>query len=182
MADETISEKCETLYNKLNTFVASVISRDVTPKISNLNTEVWGSDTQTGNSRIDTLNTNFNNLDSSITTIESDINNVESDVSNLQTSVNSLNTSITNLVKVQYVSLNFGSINSGANGTKTATVTACPSGYNTMIVPKTTSWCIVYSSSVSGTTLSVSVSNSSSISHTCSCGVYVIYYPSTWNI
>ena len=62
MADETISEQCETLYNKLNTFVASVISRDVTPKISNLNTEVWGSDTQTGNSRIDTLNTNFNNL------------------------------------------------------------------------------------------------------------------------
>lgn len=96
MADETISEKCETLYNKLNTFVTSVISRDVTPKISNLNTEVWGSDTQTGNSRIDTLNTNFNNLDSSITTMESDINNVESDVSNLQTSVNSLNTSITN--------------------------------------------------------------------------------------
>ena len=97
MADETISEKCETLYNKLNSFVTSVISRDVTPKISNLNTEVWGSDTQTGNSRIDTLNTNFNNLDSSITTMESDINNVESDVSNLQTSVNSLNTSITNL-------------------------------------------------------------------------------------
>ncbi len=97
MADETISEKCETLYNKLNSFVTSVISRDVTPKISNLNTEVWGSDTQTGNSRIDTLNTNFNNLDSSITSMESDINNVESDVSNLQTSVNSLNTSIANL-------------------------------------------------------------------------------------
>ena len=98
MADETISEKCETLYNKLNTFVTSVISRDVTPKISNLNTEVWGSDTQTGNSRIDTLNTNFNNLDSSITSMESDINNVESDVSNLQTSVNSLSTSITNIM------------------------------------------------------------------------------------
>lgn len=45
MADETIFEKCETLYNKLNSFVTSVISRDVTPKISNLNTEVWGSDT-----------------------------------------------------------------------------------------------------------------------------------------
>ena len=97
MTNGTISEKCETLYNKLNTFVTSVINRDVTPKISNLNTEVWGSDTQTGNSRIDTLNTNFNNLDSSITSMESDINNVESDVSNLQTSVNSLNTSITNL-------------------------------------------------------------------------------------
>lgn len=97
MANETISEKCETLYNKLNAFVTSVISRDVTPKISNLNTEVWGSDTQTGSSRIDTLNTNFNNLDGSITSMESDINNVESDVSNLQTSVNSLSTSIANL-------------------------------------------------------------------------------------
>ena len=76
MTNETISEKCETLYNKLNAFVTSVISRDVTPKISNLNTEVWGSDTQTGNSRINTI---------------------ESDVSNLQTSVNSLSDSITNL-------------------------------------------------------------------------------------
>ena len=55
--------------------------------------------------------------------------------------VSSLSTSITNLVQVQYVTLNFGSINSGANSTKTATVTACPSGYTTMIVPKITSWC-----------------------------------------
>ena len=106
MADETISEKCETLYNKLNTFVTSVISRDVTPKISNLNTEVWGSDTQTGNSRIDTLNTNFNNLDGSITSMESDINNVESDVSNLQTSVTSLNTSVTNIGTFEKVAEN----------------------------------------------------------------------------
>ena len=108
MANETISEKCETLYNKLNAFVTSVISRDVTPKISNLNTEVWGSDTQTGSSRIDTLNTNFNNLDGSITSMESDINNVESDVSNLQTSVNSLDTSITNI-------MGFTLVHSGAN-------------------------------------------------------------------
>ena len=106
MANETISEKCETLYNKLNSFVTSVINRDVTPKISNLNTEVWGSDTQTGNSRIDTLNTNFNNLDSSITTMESDINNVESDVSNLQTSVNSLSDSITNNTQLHQTKIN----------------------------------------------------------------------------
>ena len=94
----------------------------------------------------------------------------------------SLSDSIANLIKVQYVSLNFGSINSGANGTKTATVTACPSGYNTMIVPKITGYCSVYSSSVSGTTLSVSVTNITTISHTCSAGVYVIYYPSSWDI
>lgn len=112
--EQTISEKCETLYNKLNTFVASVISKDVTPKLSNLNTEVWGSDTQTGNSRIDTLNTNFNNLDSSITTMESDINNVKSDVSNLQTNVDSLNTSITNMTDTIYP---IGSIYMSVNNT-----------------------------------------------------------------
>lgn len=106
MTNETISEKCETLYNKLNAFVTSVISRDVTPKISNLNTEVWGSDTQTGNSRIDTLNTNFNNLDGSITSMESDINNVKSDVSNLQTSVNSLSDIITNIGSFEKVAGN----------------------------------------------------------------------------
>lgn len=36
MTDKTISEKCETLYNKLNSFVTSVINRDVTPQINNL--------------------------------------------------------------------------------------------------------------------------------------------------
>ena len=114
MTNETISEKCETLYNKLNAFVTSVISRDVTPKISNLNTEVWGSDTQTGNSRIDTLNTKFDNLDGSITSMESDINNVESDVSNLQTSVNSLSDSLTNLEKVFFTTITPSAITSAS--------------------------------------------------------------------
>ena len=40
MVDETISEKCENLYNKLNSFVESEISRDVTPQISNLNSRI----------------------------------------------------------------------------------------------------------------------------------------------
>ena len=154
MADETISEKCETLYNKLNSFVTSVISRDVTPKISNLNTEVWGSNTQTGDSRIDTL---------------------ESDVT-------SLSTSITNLVQVQEVAVNMGTISSGGNGTKTATVTACPTGYSSMILVKTTSWCVCSASSLTGTTLSVTGMNLHSGSHTCWITVYVVYYPSNWNL
>lgn len=40
MVDETIPKKCETLYNKLNSFVESEISRDVTPQISNLNSRI----------------------------------------------------------------------------------------------------------------------------------------------
>ena len=67
MTNGTISEKCEELYNKLNSFVTSVINRDVTPKISNLNTEVWGSNIQTGDSRIDTLESDVTSLSDSIT-------------------------------------------------------------------------------------------------------------------
>ena len=76
MADETISEKCETLYNKLNSFVTSVINRDVTPKISNLNTEVWGSNTQIGNSRIDALETATTSLESDVTSLDTSITNL----------------------------------------------------------------------------------------------------------
>ena len=182
MANETISEKCETLYNKLNSFVASVISRDVTPKISNLNTEVWGSDTQTGNSRIDTLNTNFNNLDSSITTMESDINNVESDVSNLQTSVNSLNTSITNLIQVQSINTNSVSCNSLYSVEKTATVTACPSGYSYLFIPQNGYRSVTYLKSLNGTTATLQVTNINNTTQNVNASGWLVYYPSTWNI
>ena len=165
MANETISEKCETLYNKLNAFVTSVISRDVTPKISNLNTEVWGSDTQTGNSRIDTLNTNFNNLDGSITSMESDINNVESDVSNLQTSVNSLSDSITNhtttftdMIEKHTWSIPTFSLESGKGVEKTVTVPN-PSGYYRIPLIQGAYKCSASSLSLSGTTLTVKIQN-----------------------
>ena len=182
MADETISEKCETLYNKLNSFVASVISRDVTPKISNLNTEVWGSDTQTGNSRIDTLNTNFNNLDSSITTMESDINNVESDVSNLQTSVNSLNTSITNLVQIQSVTFDFGSLTVNSSSTKTKTVKAKPEGMDSAVIPRTQNFCTVQGANLNGTSFSLTAQNQSNGTHTCNATVLLVYFPHSWSI
>ena len=91
-------------------------------------------------------------------------------------------TSITNLCIVQETSVNFGTIASGSSKTGTTTVTACPTGYKTMIVQKVTSWCILYTSSVSGTTLTLGGINMHSGSHTCSAGVYVIYYPSTWSI
>ena len=91
-------------------------------------------------------------------------------------------TSITNLVQVQEVSVNMGTISSGGNSTKTATVTACPTGYSSMILVKTTSWCVCSASSITGTTLSLTGMNPHSGSHTCWITVYVVYYPSTWNI
>ena len=165
MTNKTISEKCETLYNKLNAFVTSVISRDVTPKISNLNTEVWGSDTQTGNSRIDTLNTNFNNLDGSITSMESDINNVESDVSNLQTSVNSLSDSITNhtttftdMIEKHTWDIPSVSLDSGKGVEKTVTVPN-PDGYYRVPIIQGAYKCYASSLRLSGTTLTVKIQN-----------------------
>ena len=64
--------------------------------------------------------------------------------------------------------------------TVTTTVTACPTGYSVMIVQKVTVWCVLYTSSVSGTTLTLGGINMHSGSHTCSAGVYVIYYPTIW--
>lgn len=157
----TLAGKCVDLYEKLNTFVTNVITRDVTPKITNLNTEVWGSNTQTGESRIDALEVLTNNLESD---------------------VNSLDNSITNLCIVQEKAVNMGSIGGGGNSTKTTTVTACPTGYSSMIVVKNLSWGILSSSSISGTTLSLTAQNPSASSHTCWITVYVIYYPSSWNI
>lgn len=155
MADETISEKCETLYNKLNTFVASVISRDVTPKISNLNTEVWGRNTQTGDSRIDTL---------------------ESDVT-------SLSTSITNLIKVQYIGSGAKSINNGANVTVTHTVTACPTGYSWLWVQRESFRVSQTDVNLNGKTLSYKLWNySGSNSTSCYVKGWLVFYPSTWNI
>ena len=185
MANETISEKCETLYNKLNAFVTSVISRDVTPKISNLNTEVWGSDTQTGNSRIDTLNTNFNNLDSSITSMESDINNVESDVSNLQTSVNSLSDSITNhtttftdTIEVHNWGFDDLSLPSGKGETKTFTVPN-PSGYYRIPLIQGAYKCSASSMSLSGTTLTVKIQNHYSTNANASMYGVILYIKSS---
>ena len=199
MTNGTISEKCETLYNKLNAFVTSVISRDVTPKISNLNTEVWGSDTQTGNSRIDTLNTNFNNLDGSITSMESDINNVksdinnvnsdintiESDVSNLQTSVNSLSDSITNhtttftgMIEKHAWSIPAFSLESGKGVQKTVTVPN-PSGYYRIPLIQGAYKCYASSLSLSGNTLTVKIQNHYSSNANASMYGIILYFKSS---
>ena len=192
MTNETISEKCETLYNKLNAFVTSVISRDVTPKISNLNTEVWGSDTQTGNSRIDTLNTNFNNLDGSITSMESDINNVksdintiESDVSNLQTSVNSLSDSITNhtttftnMIEVYNWGFPDLSLPSGKSVTKTFTVPN-PSGYYRIPIIQGAYKCSASSLGLDGTTLTVKIQNHYSTNANATMYGIILYFKSS---
>lgn len=137
MANETISEKCETLYNKLNTFVTSVISRDVTPKISNLNTEVWGSNTQTGDSRIDTL---------------------ESDVTSLSDSITNHTTTFTDMIKIYNWSIPTFSLESGKRVEKTVTVPN-PTGYYRIPFIQGAYKCSASSMGLSGTTLTVKIQN-----------------------
>ena len=162
MTNGTISEKCEELYNKLNSFVTSVINRDVTPKLSNLNTEVWGSNTQTGNSRIDALETVTTSLGSDVT---------------------SLSTSITNLVKIQYIESGAKSINNGTNITVTHTVTACPSGYSWLWVQRDSYRVTQTDVNLNNRTFSYKLHNYTGNNSTaCYVRGWLVFYPSTWNI
>ena len=149
-----ISEKCKTTYDKLNTFVTNVINRDVTPKISNLNTEVWGSNTQTGDSRID----------------------------DLETDVSSLSTSITNLVQIQTVAFDFGSLTVNSSSTKTKTVKAKPDGMDSAVIPRTQNFCTVQGANLNGTSFSLTAQNQSNGTHTCNATVLLVYFPHSWSI
>lgn len=144
MANETISEKCETLYNKLNTFVTSVISRDVTPKISNLNTEVWGSNTQTGDSRIDTL--------------ESDVTSLNNSITDIDTTVNDHTTKFTNMIEKHTWGIPAFSLGSGKKVEKTVTVPN-PDGYYRIPLIQGAYKCSASSIGLNGTTLTVKIQN-----------------------
>ena len=159
MTNGTLSEKCETLYNKLNTFVTSVINRDVTPKIRNLNTEVWGSNTQTGDSRIDTLESDVTSLSDSIT------NHTHDNRYYTEAEVRSL---INQSIKIVFSGqIEFGTLSAnGGNATKTANITI-PSGYSVLTVfPRTWYGCDNFSIvSISGSTISVRAWNLTANSH-----------------
>lgn len=95
MTDKTISEKCETLYNKLNSFVTSVINRDVTPQINNLESSKADiGHTHTTNTVVE-INA-LSNIGTKATARQSVVNRaVDNKIGSLSTSItnfNSLNT------------------------------------------------------------------------------------------
>lgn len=93
MTDETISEKCETLYKKLNTFVVKVINRDVQPQIDDLESDV----TLLNNSKLAKGDwTIISNTESYVTTkasmITTDAWNDENEIATItQTTINVIN-------------------------------------------------------------------------------------------
>ena len=175
MTDETISEKCELLYNKLNSFVTSVINRDVTPQINNLES-----------SKADIAHTHFTHgvIESGVLPrIGTSVNARQSAVNRaIDEKLGSLSTSITNLIQVQEVIKNAPSVSAGGTSTQTFTVTACPSGYSWKYLSIMTGWGTVSNVSLSGTTLTVTVLNVSNGSHSIGFRGVLVYYPSTWNI
>lgn len=59
-----ITEECETLYKKLNTFVKKVINRDVQPQINSLNNSITNLEYDTGWQTLTITNNKFAHYDS----------------------------------------------------------------------------------------------------------------------
>ena len=124
----SISETCEQLYMKLNTFVTKVIDRDVQPQID------------------------------------------------------SLDLSITNLVQIQSVSFDFGTLTVHSSSTKTKTVIAKPDGMDSAVIPRTQNFCTVQGANLNGTSFSLTAQNQSNGTHTCNARVLLVYFPQSWSI
>lgn len=91
-------------------------------------------------------------------------------------------TSITNLVQIQTVSFDFGSLAVNSSSTKTKTVIAKPDGMVSAVIPRIQNFCTVQAANLNGTSFSVTAQNQSNGTHTCNATVLLVYYPSTWNI
>ena len=96
--------------------------------------------------------------------------------------ISSLSTSITNLVQIQSVFFDFGSLTVNSSSTKTKTVIAKPEGMDSAVIPRIQNFCTVQSANLNGTSLSLTAQNQSNGTHTCNATVLLVYYPSTWNI
>ena len=96
--------------------------------------------------------------------------------------VSSLSTSITNLIKVQAINTSYTSCNSLYSVERTATVTACPSGYSVLFIPQNSYRSVTRFSGLSGTTASFQVTNISSSAQNVNAIGWLVFYPSTWNL
>ena len=90
--------------------------------------------------------------------------------------------SITNLIKVQGINTGFVSCYSLYSVERTATVTACPSGYSYLFIPQNGYRSVTRFSALSGTTASFQVTNINNNTQNVNATGWLVYYPSTWNI
>ena len=96
--------------------------------------------------------------------------------------VSSLSTSITNLVQIQTVSFDFGSLAVNGSSTKTKTVKAKPDGMDSAIIPRIQNFCTIQGANLNGTSFSLTAQNQSNGTHTCNATVLLVYFPHSWSI
>ena len=94
----------------------------------------------------------------------------------------SLSTSITNIVQIQSVSFDFGSLTVNSTSTKTKTVIAKPDGMDSAVIPRTQNFCTVQGANLNGTNFSLTAQNQSNGTHTCNATVLLVYFPHSWSI
>ena len=96
--------------------------------------------------------------------------------------VSSLSTSITNLVQIQSVGFDFGSLTVNSSSTKTKTVKAKPDGMDSAVIPRIQNFCTVQGANLNGTSFSLTAQNQSNGTHTCNATVLLVYFPHSWSI
>jgi len=96
--------------------------------------------------------------------------------------ISSLSTSITNLIQVQEVVTSQASCQPNYSIDRTATVTACPTGYSALFIPRNSYRSVTRFIGLSGTTASFEVTNISSSAQEVRANGWLVFYPSTWNI
>ena len=96
--------------------------------------------------------------------------------------ISSLSTSITNLIQVQNVSTSVASCQPNYSIDRTATVTACPTGYSVLFIAQNSYRSVTRFVSLNGTTASFEVTNISSSAQKVRANGWLVFYPSTWNI
>lgn len=96
--------------------------------------------------------------------------------------ISSLSTSITNLVQIQGVTFDFGTLTVNSSSTKTKTVTAKPDGMDSAVIPRTQNFCTVQEANLNGTNFSLTAQNQSNGTHTCTATVLLVYFPHSWSI
>lgn len=96
--------------------------------------------------------------------------------------ISSLSTSITNLIQVQNVSTSVASCQPSYSIDRTATVTACPTGYSVLFIAMNSYRSVTRFVSLNGTTASFQVTNINNSTQEVNARGWLIYYPSSWNI
>ena len=96
--------------------------------------------------------------------------------------ISSLDTSITNLVQIQSVTFDFGSLTINSSSTKTKTVKAKPDGMDSAVIPRIQNFCTIQGANLNGTSFSLTAQNQSNGTHTCNATVLLVYFPHSWSM